>query len=61
MAIFEAHGRFVAKHWLLWIVVPLVLVALLAASIKDLQVETDPESLWVPPGSRPLRYVLHSL
>lgn len=55
MAIFEAHGRFVAKHWLLWIVVPLVLVALLAASIKDLQVETDPESLWVPPGSRPLR------
>jgi hypothetical protein len=45
------HGQRVSRNALWAIVLPVVVFAGLAAGIVKLQVMTDPEQIWVPPGS----------
>eukprot|EP01028_Stygiella_incarcerata_P011888 TRINITY_DN7011_c0_g1_i1.p1 TRINITY_DN7011_c0_g1~~TRINITY_DN7011_c0_g1_i1.p1 ORF type:complete len:1061 (+),score=251.08 TRINITY_DN7011_c0_g1_i1:128-3310(+) len=53
---FFAHvGKRIAKYPLLFIVIPLVIVAGVGIGIMKLSFMTKPEDLWVPPGSRVVR------
>jgi Niemann-Pick C1 protein len=48
----KAHGEFVANRPLLVIIISLIVVGLASIWIYRLQIDSDPETLWVPPNSR---------
>lgn len=50
---FRAHGRRVAAHPLVFLITSFVVAATLSSAVlwNGLQIDTDPNLIWVPPGS----------